>query len=345
MTSEEKAEAFREGRYAKGSSGGKGGIMGGGPGGMMGGRGDGMGDLPDGNLPDGELPADLEHGQMGRDTGDGNREMIVGTPDAGTTQAAGSAVDSNNYATYEEMVAAYHSDIESLQAGDEYSNNLVELYNLFNYIGAEGTENPTWVKIICGAAEGDISMFNSLNLQIAMLNSGIDAEIEWQWDGGHVPSEVLGDSFSLYVDQMYGEYVEGAATITKAAAQPQTTNGTATEATGTDLTSWVIRTQRSGSDGERTSSEMSELSPSGGSEGYGACEDDWNPLFVEALQKKPYTEYLLDILLSGSMEERACVVAEYGKEVRKIEQRISEFTASHPAGRHERSRSLAQPKP
>ena len=70
-------------------------------------------------------------------------------------------------------------------------------------------------------------------------------------------------------------------------------------------------------------------------------DEAWNPLFVEALQKKPYTEYLLDILLSGSMEERACVVAEYGKEVRKIEQRISEFTASHPAGRHERSRSLS----
>ena len=68
-------------------------------------------------------------------------------------------------------------------------------------------------------------------------------------------------------------------------------------------------------------------------------EEAWNPLFVEALQKKPYTEYLLDILLSGSMEERACVVAEYGKEVRKIEQRISEFTASHPAGCDERSRS------
>ena len=29
-------------------------------------------------------------------------------------------------------------------------------------------------------------------------------------------------------------------------------------------------------------------------------EETWNPLFVEALQKKPYTEYLLDILLSGS---------------------------------------------
>ena len=70
-------------------------------------------------------------------------------------------------------------------------------------------------------------------------------------------------------------------------------------------------------------------------------EEAWNPLFVEALQKKAHTEYLLDVLLSGSMEERACVVAEYGKEVRKIEQRISEFTASHPAGRHERSRSLS----
>ncbi|MGN8968366.1 hypothetical protein [Intestinimonas sp. HCP28S3_D6] len=231
MTSEEKAEALLEGRYAKGASGGKGD--------MMGGRGDGMGDLPDGELPDGELPADLKHGQMGRDTGDGNREMIVGTPDAGTTQAAGSGVDSNNYATYEEMVEAYRADIESIQAGDQYGNNLVELYDPFNYINADGTENPTWVRILCGAAEGDISMFNSLNLQIAMLNSGIDATIEWQWDGGHVPSEVLGDSFSLYVDQMYGEYVDGAATITKAAAEAQTINGTATEPTGTDLTGWV----------------------------------------------------------------------------------------------------------
>ena len=71
------------------------------------------------------------------------------------------------------------------------------------------------------------------------------------------------------------------------------------------------------------------------------AQEAWNPLFVEALQKKAHTEYLLDILLSGSMEERACVVAEYGKEVRKIEQRISEFTASHPASRHERSRSLS----
>ncbi|WP_204882066.1 hypothetical protein [Pseudoflavonifractor phocaeensis] len=202
MTSEDKAEAFLEGRYAKGASSN-------GPGDMLGGRGDGMGDLPDGNLPDGELPADMEHGQMGRNTGDGNREMIVGTPDASTTQAAGSAVDSNNYATYEEMVAAYRADIESIQAGDEYGNNLAELYDPLNYINAEGTENPTWVKILCGAAEGDISMFNSLN---------------------------------LHVDQMYGAYVEGTAVISKAAAQPQTTNGTATEATGTDLTSWVSLT-------------------------------------------------------------------------------------------------------
>lgn len=238
MTTEDKAEAFLEGRYAEGSTGGMGGGMRGG------GRGDAMGELPDGNLPDGnlldgELPSDLENGQAKHDMDDNNGEMIVGTPDAGTTQASGSSVDSNNYSTYEEMVEAYRADIENIEAGDEYGNNLVELYNPLNYIGADDTENPTWVKILCGAAEGDISMFNSLNLQIAMLNSGIDAEIEWQWDGGHVPSEVLGDSFSLYVDQMYDEYVDGAATITKADAETQTANGTATEPTGTDLTSWV----------------------------------------------------------------------------------------------------------
>ena len=68
-------------------------------------------------------------------------------------------------------------------------------------------------------------------------------------------------------------------------------------------------------------------------------EDDWNLLFVEALHRQPYIEYLLDLLLSDSIEERAFVVAEYGKEVKKIEKRISEFTASHPAGCDERSRS------
>ena len=165
--------------------------------------------------------------------------MDVGTPDAGTTQAAGSSTDSSNYATYEEMLAAYKSDIEEIEAGDKYGNNIVELYNPLNYIGDEDTENPTWVRIVMGAAEGDMSMFSSLNLQIAFLNAGVDADIEWQWDGGHVPSEVLGNSFSLYVDQMYGEYVDGAASIEKPAATAQTENGDATEPNGTDISSFV----------------------------------------------------------------------------------------------------------
>ena len=54
-------------------------------------------------------------------------------------------------------------------------------------------------------------------------------------------------------------------------------------------------------------------------------EDGWNPLFVEALHRQPYIEYLLDLLLSDSIEERAFVVAEYGKEVKKIEQRLSKL--------------------
>lgn len=309
MTSEEKAEAFLEGRYAKGSTGGNG--M------MMGGRGDGNGrgamgngekptdlpdgangkmptdlpngangeaptDLPDGangemptDLPDGatngEMPTDLPNGANGEaptdlpdgtttdgdttgnaatneKTGRGNRGngmpagengTVVGTPDAGTTQSATGSVDSSNYETYADMVASYKEDIASVEAGDEYGNNIVSLYNPLNYIGADGTENPTWTKIIMGASEGDMSMFTSLNLQLAWLNAGVDAELEWQWDGGHVPSEILGESFSLYVDQMYGEHVEGATEIKKADATPQSENGTAEAATGKDITSWV----------------------------------------------------------------------------------------------------------
>ena len=54
----------------------------------------------------------------------------------------------------------------------------------------------------------------------------------------------------------------------------------------------------------------------------------WHPLFVEALQKNSYVEYLLDILLFGEMEEKAALIAEQGKEVVRLEQRISELTAS-----------------
>lgn len=47
------------------------------------------------------------------------------------------------------------------------------------------------------------------------------------------------DGSYIYVDEMYGQYVEGAVEVTKAAAQTQTENGTATEATGTNISSWV----------------------------------------------------------------------------------------------------------
>lgn len=57
-------------------------------------------------------------------------------------------------------------------------------------------------------------------------------------------------------------------------------------------------------------------------------EDDLHPLFVEALQRKSYIEYLLDSFLDGSPEERREIVAQQGKEVMKLEQRIAKWTAA-----------------
>ena len=245
MTVADKAQAFVEGRYAKGSSGGRGGM--GGPGGMgpsgmngaddfKGGMGGGRPDFSGGEMPDFGGGRGFDNAGVAENSaGD---EMDVGTPDAGTTQAAGSSANSNNYASYDEMLAAYAADVAEIEAGDIYGNNLVDLYNPLNYIGAEDTEDPAWMRIVCGAVEGDIAMFNSLNMQLAALNAGIDATIEWQWDGGHVPSEVLGNSLPLWVDMMVGRYVSGVETV-KADAVKQTANGTAESATGTDLSGWV----------------------------------------------------------------------------------------------------------
>ena len=66
-------------------------------------------------------------------------------------------------------------------------------------------------------------------------------------------------------------------------------------------------------------------------------EDDLHPLFVEALQRMDYIEYLLDGLLSDDLRERAAIVTEYGKEVRAIEHRISGLAAAGPGDREERA--------
>lgn len=65
--------------------------------------------------------------------------------------------------------------------------------------------------------------------------------------------------------------------------------------------------------------------------------EEWHPLFVEALQKQAYTEYLLDILLAGTAEEKAALVKGQGKEVMQIGERVSSFAARHRAGRDGRS--------
>ena len=216
MTLEDKAQAFLEGRYNKGSNG-FGGPPGGGP----------MGPPPDMMGP----PPDMAGNLFGGDIRDGG-------PGAGTTQASGSGSDSRSYATFEELVDAYRTDISEIENGDRFGKNIVDLYNPMNYIGDPETDAPAWTRIVMGGVEGDMPMMASLNMQLGWLASGTQAMIEWQWDGGHVPNEILGDSLSLTVDAMFGQFAGGNPTK-KAPAQPITENGDGESPSGKDLTGWV----------------------------------------------------------------------------------------------------------
>lgn len=55
-------------------------------------------------------------------------------------------------------------------------------------------------------------------------------------------------------------------------------------------------------------------------------DEEWHPLFTEALQKKTIIAYLLDVLLWGSAEEQKAVVTQQKNEVRILEQRITELS-------------------
>lgn len=63
-------------------------------------------------------------------------------------------------------------------------------------------------------------------------------------------------------------------------------------------------------------------------------DTQWHPLFMEALERQEHIGYLLDTLLYGTVEEKAALAAEQGKEVMRIEQRVMGYAAREPAGRH-----------
>ena len=69
-------------------------------------------------------------------------------------------------------------------------------------------------------------------------------------------------------------------------------------------------------------------------------EDEWHPLFVEAMQRESHTEYLLDVLLYGTAEEKKALVAEQRKEVMRLEQRFAEHTAEYDRGGSQRKSGL-----
>lgn len=66
-------------------------------------------------------------------------------------------------------------------------------------------------------------------------------------------------------------------------------------------------------------------------------EDEWHPLFVEALQRESHIEYLLDVLLYGTAEEKKALVAEQRKEVMNLEQRFAEHPNERAASSNELS--------
>ena len=166
---------------------------------------------------------------------------VSGALDASKDSAASDLLDSSEtYASFTDLLAAYEKDIVEQKAGDRYGNNLVDLYNPMSFIGLQSTENPTWARLVMGAA-GDMPLLPSFNLQLRWLSVGTDASIEWQWDGGDVPTEVLGATLSYYVDQMFSKHEmdEEEAKVISRNATAQTKNGYAEAPTGKDISSWV----------------------------------------------------------------------------------------------------------
>ncbi len=71
-------------------------------------------------------------------------------------------------------------------------------------------------------------------------------------------------------------------------------------------------------------------------------DEEWDPRFVEALQKKTYVEYLLDTLLTGTVQEQAEILTEHGKEVTALEQRVRDISTAASKERGSGGRDISR---
>ena len=152
-------------------------------------------------------------------------------------ETAGGEKTENPYSRFEEMLSAYETDLISIQKKDAYDNDIVHLYDPLEYIGKDGIEDPTWVRIVIDASNGDVPLTPSLNLQLAWASDGVDARAEWQWTGD--PYETVGISLPAYIDRMFGYYAKDAKVIMEIEKEAQTTNGNAEKANGENISSWA----------------------------------------------------------------------------------------------------------
>jgi len=112
-------------------------------------------------------------------------------------------LDVNKDADFDAMVATHKAEIAEIAKGDKYGNNIVDLYNPDRYIGAKGTENPAWARVMMGGVEGDMPLVASMNISVRWKMAGVkNVILQWQWNGGHVPSDIFTQTFDGYIDQM-----------------------------------------------------------------------------------------------------------------------------------------------
>ena len=79
-------------------------------------------------------------------------------------------------------------------------------------------------------------------------------------------------------------------------------------------------------------------------------DEEYDPRFVEALTKSGFMEYLCETLETGTLKDKADILLDKGKEVRKLERRYAELTArdkkrperrnKRNGSRHDRRRSV-----
>lgn len=127
--------------------------------------------------------------------------------------------DSSLYSSYEDLCSAFQNDVNQIESGDSYGNNVVGLYDALDLVVSDTNKSPVWVSVDMDINNGEYSLVNSLILQASWINKGVNMQLNWMCDSANARCVSKVNNLAQEIDSRFAKDSDGAKSLSESQNQ------------------------------------------------------------------------------------------------------------------------------